>query len=71
MLVCTPSFLDTFHFISYSLFSFLSLYQITPLHLAAESGNIKILNHLVDKGADVNIQEDNGVGIYDHVYKRW
>ena len=34
---------------------------MTPLHLAAESGRIKILNYLVDKGADINIQDDNGV----------
>ena len=34
---------------------------MTPLHLAAESGRIKILNYLVDKGADINIQDDHGV----------
>ena len=34
---------------------------MTPLHLAAESGRIKVLRFLVDKGADVNDQDDNGV----------
>ena len=39
---------------------------MTPLHLAAESGHIKIVNYLVDKGADINIQDDNGVIIGDY-----
>ena len=34
---------------------------MTPLHLAAESGRIEILNFLVGKGADINVQDDNGV----------
>ena len=34
---------------------------MTPLHLAAESGHIKILRYLVDQEADINIQDDNGV----------
>ena len=36
---------------------------MTPLHLAAESGRIKMMNCLVEQGADVNIQDDNGVTI--------
>ena len=40
---------------------FLYLHKMTPLHLAAESGHIKILYYLVDEGADINIQDDNGV----------
>ena len=34
---------------------------MTPLHLAAESGRIKMVNYLVEQGADVNIQDNNGV----------
>ena len=36
-----------------------------PLHLAAESGRIKILGYFIEQGADINIQDDNGVIIYD------
>ena len=42
-------------------FQFPSLHQLTSLHLAAESGRIKILKYLVDKRADINHQDDNGV----------
>ena len=41
---------------------------MTPLHLAAESACIKVLNYLVDQGADINIQDENGVIICDHIY---
>ena len=34
---------------------------MTPLHLAAESGHYKILNYHVDQGADINIQDNDGV----------
>ena len=35
---------------------------MTPLHLAAESGHIKIVvNYLCDKGSDINIQDNDGV----------
>ena len=34
---------------------------MTPLHLAAESGHIKIVNYLCDEGADINIQDSDGV----------
>ena len=41
--------------------TFFFLHQITPLHLAAESGHIKMVNCLVEQGADTNIQDNNGV----------
>ena len=34
---------------------------MTPLHLAAESDHIIIVNHLCDKEADINIQDNEGV----------
>ena len=34
---------------------------MTPLHLTAESGHVKIVNYLCDKGADTNIQDKEGV----------
>ena len=36
---------------------------MTPLHLAAESGRVKIVNYLVEQGADINIQDDIGVNL--------
>ena len=36
---------------------------MTPLHLAAESGRIKMVNCLFDQGAEVNIQDDNSVSL--------
>ena len=38
-----------------------SLYQMTPLHLAAKSNRIEMLECLLDQGADINIQDDNEV----------
>ena len=44
------------------LFFFLSLYQMTPLHLAAERGRYKtIVVYLVDNGADVDMRDKNKV----------
>ena len=40
---------------------FLFLQQMTPLHLAAESDRIKMVKYLVEREADINIQDDNGV----------
>ena len=34
---------------------------MTPLHFAAKSGHIKIVNYLCDEGADINIQDNDGV----------
>ena len=39
------------------------LHQMTPLHLAAESGHIKIVNYLCDEGADINVQDIDGVNL--------
>ena len=36
---------------------------MTPLHLAAKSGHIKKVNYLCDKGADINIPDDDGVNL--------
>ena len=36
---------------------------MTPLHLAAESGHVKIVNYLRDEGADINIQDNDGVNV--------
>ena len=42
-----------------------SLYQMTPLHVAAERGYVKIVDYLVGKGADIDIKDENGVIICD------
>ena len=34
---------------------------MTPLHLAVESNHIKMVECLLDQGADINIQDDNQV----------
>ena len=36
---------------------------MTPLHLAAESGHIKIVTYLCDEGADIKIQDKDGVNL--------
>ena len=41
------------------------LHQMTPLHSTAKIGHIKVLGYLVEQGADINIQADNGVIICD------
>ena len=42
---------------------------MTPLHLAAESGHIKVVKYLVgQQETDINIQDENGVIIYDRTY---
>ena len=34
---------------------------MTPMHMAAERGFVKIVDYLIDKGADINIKDENGV----------
>ena len=36
---------------------------MTPLHLAAKSGHVKIVIYLCDQGADINIQDNDGVNL--------
>ena len=40
-----------------------SLYQMTPLHIAAERGFVKIVDYLVRRGADIDIKDEDGVTI--------
>ena len=39
---------------------------MTPLHVAAERGHPRIVDYLVGKGADIDIQDKNGVILYDY-----
>ena len=45
---------------------FSSLHQITPLHVVAERGHTRIVEYLVDKGAQIDIQDKNGVIMHDY-----
>ena len=38
-----------------------SLQQMTALHFAAESNHIKMVECLLDQGADINVQDENEV----------
>ena len=40
---------------------------MTPLHLAAEYGYIKMLCYFIEQGADINIQDHKGVIIHNSV----
>ena len=48
--------------ITFTLTSLL-LYHQTALHIAAREGQEVTVKHLVKKGADITIKDDNGVGI--------
>ena len=44
------------------LLHFLSVHQMTPLHVAVERGDrINILKYLLKKGAEIDITDDYGV----------
>ena len=45
---------------------FLSLHQLTPLHVAAKSDRYKIVEYLVDEGADINTKDSDGVSICEY-----
>jgi len=48
-----------------------SFHQKTPLHMAVESGNDATVKFCVDKGADVNIKDNEGVSkITNHIVFR-
>ena len=41
---------------------YVSLHQMSPLHVAAEKGECReIVEYLIDKGTDINIKDYNGV----------
>ena len=42
---------------------FLFLHQMTPLHMAAKSGRKKIVEYLVDEGANISTRDSDGVSI--------
>ena len=44
-----------------------SLYQHTPLHIAAGNGYKRTTERLIEKGADFNIQDNDGVSII-HIF---
>ena len=50
---------SNFFFLLY--FCCLFLHQMTPLHAAAEKGCFNIIKPLVDKGANINIEDNDGV----------
>ena len=45
----------------YQTFKIYSPHQYTPLHAAALEGHVDIVRYLVDKDADPNIKDKNGV----------
>ena len=48
-----------------------SQYQMTPLHVATEKGDLKIVKYLVEcteQEVDINIQDDNGVRKYMYLH---
>ena len=44
------------------MFKFTFLHQMTPLHQAAEEGDLMQVQYLIEKGADVN-NKDNTLGV--------
>ena len=44
---------------------FHSLYQWTPLHIAARQGHQDIVEYLIGEKASINIEDNDGVSIYD------
>ena len=45
-----------------------SLNQQTPLHLAAREGHMDTVEFLINNGADINIQDNNGVSRVSDLY---
>ena len=41
----------------------ISLHQMTPLHVAVKKARTEVVKFLVDKEADINIKDGNGVNI--------
>ena len=43
-------------------------HQMTPLHVAAKNAHIEIMEHLLKKNADINIQDNKGVSTSTSAY---
>ena len=39
----------------------LSVHQGNFLHIAARHGDLHLVKHLIDKGTDINVRDDDGV----------
>lgn len=39
---------------------------MTPLHVAAEKARYEIAEYLIDKGAEISAEDNDGVGIFNH-----
>ena len=53
------------NYLGFTQFTFISLYQMAPLHKAAERGRYEVVGYLAGKGADKDIHDEEGVGICD------
>ena len=42
-------------------------YQMTPLHVAGEKGRYRIVDSLKVSGAEINAEDNDGVGILNHI----
>ena len=40
---------------------------MTPLHVAAKSGRFRIVEYLIDLGAEINAEDNDGVGIFNQL----
>ena len=54
------------HWLISQLLFFLSLHQRTPLHLAAKEGHKETVVLLIQEGAKISIQDNDGVGVCDY-----
>lgn len=67
-LLSTLAYVKSSQFLNYMINIYckycLSLCQRTPLHIAAGEGYVNAVEFLVDKGADVSITDDDGVGLF-------
>ena len=54
------------HWLMSQLLFYFSLHQRTPLHFAAREGHEKTVKFLIVKRAQINIQDIDGVGIWDY-----
>ena len=61
--VCAPNWKSVKFGLLWYLFS---LRQMTPLHLAVQSNRTKMVEFLLDQGADINLQDENEVILHTY-----